>query len=165
MGLLYDDVITWFFLTIWSEISISLLFDEIVTNGRTDRPTDRPTDRRTHPLIESWLTTKKKIWSVFCVVVVVVMVVVVVVVDVTVVAEKSHSRTLNRCFLKKKWRKFGRCFASPASLSSSSLLSLPLLPLPKNFPPSLPFCVWHVSTLGRCCYFDLRIKNFSFEYR
>ena len=25
---------------------------------RTDRPTDGPTDGRTHPLIESWLTTK-----------------------------------------------------------------------------------------------------------
>ena len=29
----------------------------------TDRPMDRPTDGRTHPLIESWLTTKKCIKS------------------------------------------------------------------------------------------------------
>ena len=28
------------------------------TDGRTDGPTDRRTDGRTHPLIESWLTTK-----------------------------------------------------------------------------------------------------------
>ena len=42
------------------------------TNGRTDRRTDGPTDRRTdrrtdgrtHPLIESWLTTKNGFfWS------------------------------------------------------------------------------------------------------
>ena len=30
------------------------------TNGPTDGPTDRRTDGRTHPLIESWLTTKNK---------------------------------------------------------------------------------------------------------
>ena len=29
------------------------------TNGPTDGPADGPTDGRTHPLIESWLTTKK----------------------------------------------------------------------------------------------------------
>ena len=29
--------------------------------GRTDGPTDGPTDGRTHPLIESWLTTKNDV--------------------------------------------------------------------------------------------------------
>ena len=29
------------------------------TDGWTDGPTDGPTDGQTHPLIESWLTTKK----------------------------------------------------------------------------------------------------------
>ena len=42
---LYDDVITWFFFTIWSKISISLDFDESVTDGRTDGRTDRPVYR------------------------------------------------------------------------------------------------------------------------
>ena len=37
----------------------SLPADKSITNGPTNGPTDGPTDGRTHPPIESWLTTKK----------------------------------------------------------------------------------------------------------
>ena len=39
-------------------VFVSVRQKKEVTDGRTDRPTDGPIDGRTHPLIESWLTTK-----------------------------------------------------------------------------------------------------------